>query len=145
MTDIEHQWQQQNEHMRAAILNRIIPEVADLWSKKNSDYAGQQMFLGLKAQFCDINRKFWKLKAFLWDGKKAEFEDPIEVCKDMIGHLLMTIYFLEEEKKQPGIKPDDICPAVLPPGPHSWTGVSLDVKRCDHCGGSRKLRGAVDA
>lgn len=93
---VEETWLSQNEHMRKEILERIAPEVLALWSKKNLDYAGQQMFLGLKAQFCDINRKFWKLKSSLWDDKPMEFEDPKQICQDMIGHLLMTIYFLEE-------------------------------------------------
>ena len=93
---IEDIWLSQNERMRKEILERIAPEVLELWSQKNMDYAGQQMFLGLRAQFCDINRKFWKLKSSLWDGKPMEFEDPKQICQDMIGHLLMTIFFLED-------------------------------------------------
>lgn len=160
---IEQEWANQNQKMRNEILGRIIPSVTDLWSRKNADYAGQQMFLGLKAQFCDINRKFWKLKAFLWDDKPAEFEDAVEVCKDMIGHLLMTIYFLELEqgkkavmdimtsKSEPGfggiltgtpvvqLRPNeiprsDLCRARVIPAEHEWVPHGTSQKRCTVCG-----------
>jgi hypothetical protein len=133
---IEDRWAQQNQEMRNDILKRIVPDVVELWAKKNQDYAGQQMFLGLKAQFCDINRKFWKLKAALWDGKPMEFEDPIEVCKDMIGHLLMTIYFLEQDRptvETPSFAPMvERCPAMLQGG-HDYMALKDGRTMCKQC------------
>lgn len=86
-------WPVQNEHMRKIIATLIVPLVVGRWLAKNKDYKGQQMFLGVKAQFIDINRKFWKLKHILWDGQQPEFESAEEILFDFVGHSLMAIYF----------------------------------------------------
>lgn len=106
--EVEAVWLEQNRAMRQAIIDGIAPETIELWSRKNNDYAGQQMFLGLRAQFCDINRKFWKLKQSLWDGRELDYESPREICQDMIGHLLMTIYFIDQAEKKKGIGGEDV-------------------------------------
>lgn len=93
--ELEEGWLQENERMRREITEVIMPRVMELWLKKNEDYAGQQVFLGRMAQFADINRKFWKLKQAMWDGKQLGFESPTEIMMDMIGHLLMAIYMEE--------------------------------------------------
>lgn len=86
-------WMESNERMRHAILEIIAPKVLALWAEKNKDYAGQQVFLGMRAQFADINRKFWKLKQVMWDDEDSSFEKADEIMMDMIGHLLMSIFF----------------------------------------------------
>lgn len=91
-TGQEDQWEIDNERMRTAITGIIVPAVVGMWLKKNEDYRGQQFSLGLRAQFIDINRKFWKLKAAIWDHKKPHFESVTEISMDMIGHLLMSLY-----------------------------------------------------
>lgn len=85
-------WMVDNEDMRRMITTIIVPMVVGRWLRKNEDYRGQQMFLGIKAQFIDINRKFWKLFHIVWEGKDPEFESEREVKIDMIGHLLMSLY-----------------------------------------------------
>jgi hypothetical protein len=77
--------------MVSLILNEVVPETVRLWQRKNADYRGQQVFLGRKAQFSDINRKFWKLKQSMWDDVPLDFEDEEQIMMDMIGHLLMAI------------------------------------------------------
>jgi hypothetical protein len=89
----DSEWVIGNEHMRRTIVGFIAPMVVGRWMAKNRDYKGQQMFLGVKAQFIDINRKFWKLKSILWDGNEPEFESAEEILFDFIGHSLMAIYF----------------------------------------------------
>jgi hypothetical protein len=106
--DHDQQWQVQNDEMREEIQAVHAPAVLDRWLRKNADYKGQQMFLGSRAQFADINRKFWKLKSFMWDGEEPEFESPIEIIDDMIGHLLMTRYFLSP-RTSPVRKEDCWC------------------------------------
>lgn len=96
--ELSEGWVAENTDMREAIIDRIAPAVLVQWSKKNIDYGGQQVFLGQRAQFADINRKFWKLKQAMWDGVTPEFESVEEICFDMIGHLLMSIYQGDKEK-----------------------------------------------
>lgn len=74
----------------------IIPEVIELFKSKQRDYSGGPafMFLGTKGQFSDLNRKFWKLYAAVWEGKELEHEQPDEIAADMIGHLLLLIFGL---------------------------------------------------
>lgn len=91
-TGQEEQWEIDNDRMRTAIVGIIVPMVVGKWLEKNEDYRGQQFSLGLRAQFIDINRKFWKLKSAIWDRKAPKFENALEISGDMIGHLFMSIY-----------------------------------------------------
>lgn len=91
------QWMIDNDEMRKIIVDVIVPFVVGMWLRKNNDYRGQQMFLGVKAQFIDINRKFWKLFHIIWEGRKPEFEDAQTVKAEMIGHLLMSLYLENPE------------------------------------------------
>lgn len=100
--DLSEGWLEANAKLRQEIINVHVPEVLAKWLKKNEDYAGQQVFLGRKAQFADINRKFWKLKSAMWDGKAMLFEDELELIDDMIGHLLMARYFFTEKEEPAG-------------------------------------------
>jgi len=60
---------------------------------KSKDYPPEGFrFLGQKGQFSDIARKFFKLKAAVWDGKKLEGEGPDEIIDDTIGHLIILLY-----------------------------------------------------
>lgn len=79
----------------------IIPEVVELFKSKQRDYSGGPafMFLGTKGQFSDMNRKFWKLYASVWEGKTLEHEQAEEIAMDMIGHLFLLIYGLRNEEK----------------------------------------------
>lgn len=81
------------------INNEIAPEALEFFQGKQTDYNthGFQM-LGSRGQFSDINRKFWKLYRALWEGESLEGEQPIEICMDLIGHALLTIYCLRDER-----------------------------------------------
>ena len=92
MEELPQGWMVDNDEMRRMIVNIIVPTVVGRWLRKNEDYRGAQMFLGIKAQFIDINRKFWKLFHIVWEGKKPEFESERDIKMDMIGHLLMSLY-----------------------------------------------------
>jgi len=95
--DVPAGWMVDNEEMRRMITSIIVPTVVGRWLRKNEDYRGAQMFLGIKAQFIDINRKFWKLFHIVWEGKPPEFESESEIKMDMIGHLLMSLYLENPE------------------------------------------------
>jgi hypothetical protein len=88
-------WMIDNDEMREIIINLIAPTTIGRWMRKNEDYRGQQMFLGVKAQFIDINRKFWKLFHIIWEGRNPEFESEMEIKMDMIGHLFMSMYLAD--------------------------------------------------
>lgn len=92
-----------------AYINEVItPTVITKFKLKQRDYSGGPafLFLGSKGQFSDMNRKFWKLYAAVWEGKELEGEQPIEIAEDMIGHLLLLIYTL---------LPDEVLDDQAPP------------------------------
>lgn len=87
-------------HEAYQYINEVIaPQVLAHFKDKQRDYAGGPafLFLGSKGQFSDLNRKFWKLYAAVWEGKELEGEQPIEIAEDMIGHLLLLIFTLQQE------------------------------------------------
>lgn len=83
------------------IFQVILPEVLSRFVRKNADYGDTALFLGAKGQFADINPKFWKLKKALWDGEKLHGESVKEILSDLIGHCLLTLYFLEQDDEPP--------------------------------------------
>jgi hypothetical protein len=80
------------------IFKEILPAVLERFVRKNADYGGTAHFLGAKGQFADINPKFWKLKRALWDGEKLVGESVEEILEDLIGHCLLSLYFLTGER-----------------------------------------------
>ncbi len=86
----------------AHIMEYIVPEAIQRFESKTLDYRGGPafQFLGAKGQFSDINRKFWKLYAALWEEKALLDESVEEVCFDLIGHLFLTIYCVREAEKK---------------------------------------------
>lgn len=82
------------------IETEIAPKVLRRFLSKGKDYGEAFGLLGLKGQFSDINRKFWKLKRSLWDGKILTHEDAYEICEDMVGHLYLTMYMLRKDMEE---------------------------------------------
>jgi hypothetical protein len=88
----------------------IIGEAMSLYSRKAAGYKGVEGdladHLGVKGQFVDINRKFWRIKAMLWDEVVPMYpdagmgEDVEEVLMDFIGHAALTIDFLRRSQAQ---------------------------------------------
>lgn len=78
------------------IFNKYIPEWAEGFIEKANDYDDTYKHLGSKGQFSDINRKFWKLKRAVWDGKELVGEGVYEICQDIISHALLLIACIEE-------------------------------------------------
>lgn len=84
--------------MYREINDEITPEVVELFKSKQRDYTtGFYMMLGPKAQFVDINRKFWKLYGSVWEGNELHHEGAEEIAMDMIGHLLLMIHGLRHD------------------------------------------------
>lgn len=89
----------EGERARKIIMEEILPGVSYLFEKKSADYSDTFMFLGAKGQFSDMNRKFWKLYYAIWQDKDLDGEQPEEIVQDMIGHCLLLLFCLREEKQ----------------------------------------------
>lgn len=90
------------------ILGEIVPEWATQFERKAQDYGDGHEFLGVRGQFSDMNRKFQKLKRFMWDDPTAEpvGESLEEILFDMIGHCFLTIDLLRQDRMESGDHPD---------------------------------------
>lgn len=81
-------------------------QALDLFIERNTGYGDKGANrLGLRGQYADINRKIIKLERWLWDGEPETYagvrggEGVIEVCQDLIGHLLLTIDMYQRENR----------------------------------------------
>lgn len=77
------------------ICMEILPQVIGRFLERNADYGDNARELGRAGQFADIWRKVRKLRKAWWDGDKLTGEQPPEIAEDMIGHLLLALYFGE--------------------------------------------------
>lgn len=75
-------------------------DTLEKFNEKNKDYGDTSYLLGVKGQFADMHRKMGKLKRALWDDIELNGEDEIEILRDLVGHALLTIDFLEQEKEK---------------------------------------------
>lgn len=82
------------------IVHEIVPEVVKLFVQKNADYGDTSFDLGIKGQYAELHRKIGKLKRTMWDGNGLKFEQTEEVLMDLIGHALLSLYFLQEEDQK---------------------------------------------
>lgn len=78
----------------------IVPMTIRHFKSKQKDYSGGPAFmlLGVRGQFSDLNRKFWKLYRALWEGESLEGEQPEEILMDFVGHCFLTLYCLRAER-----------------------------------------------
>lgn len=80
------------------IINNILPDALDLYIAKSEDYGNTADTLGAQGQFADIWRKIGKLKRFMWDGVQPNFEGSEEILKDILGHTLLSLHYLRNNK-----------------------------------------------
>lgn len=83
------------------ILTGPLTDAIQLFVRRQAEYGEEAGELGSMGQYADINRKVRKLKRLMWDKSVPEdaiSEDAEQVCMDLIGHLLLSIQFLREEK-----------------------------------------------
>lgn len=83
------------------ILNKLLDEWADYFTEKGLDYREGANELGIKGQFADINRKFLKLRAAMWEERVLQGEPLREVLQDMIGHCFLSIAMLDHTAVDP--------------------------------------------
>jgi hypothetical protein len=70
---------------------------------KNAGYGKTSFLFGGKGQVQDMYRKVMKLKRLLWDEiEDPAGEPPSEIIEDLIGHCLLTLYFLQHSELVPG-------------------------------------------
>lgn len=107
---------------RERILNHLLPEVKEKVKADFAHYGDTFKELGLPGQYADIWRKVGPLKRQLWDGHASPHrEDARTICLDLIGHCLLTIAMLDEQK----VVPTDDNP---PPGTRAHCLQYLDRK-----------------
>jgi hypothetical protein len=75
----------------ARIIRRELTGVLTRFAEKSLDYKDGAQVLGIRGQFADMNRKWIKLRAALWDGQVLTGEPPDEILQDMIAHCLLTL------------------------------------------------------
>lgn len=88
------------------INHEITPEVLELFRSKQGNHTVGDHFLllGARGQFAELNKKFWKLYAAVWEGSVELIgEDVEEVAADMIGHLLLLIYSVRRDREAEGV------------------------------------------
>lgn len=95
-------WEQLGPQARR-IVTEIVPDFVSRFVKASLHYGdGNANVLGPAGQFADIWRKIWPLRLALWDGKALTREQPLEICMDLVGHLLLTIDMLQEGVERRG-------------------------------------------
>lgn len=80
------------------IFSNLVPLWANRFAFGNAKYADVDQSLGLKGVFPDINRKVGILKSRIWEGKPTVGESTEEVISDLIGHLFLMWYLLDEQQ-----------------------------------------------
>ena len=87
------------------LLQGPVVEALKRFITKNVEYGETADALGSRGQYADINRKVGKLKRLMWDKNVPEWsisEPTEEVLQDLIGHCILSLYYIEMEKKQNG-------------------------------------------
>lgn len=85
--------------------NRCLGILGEAWNKfveKNTIYGEPtDEDLGAKGQYADMHRKWKRIRRHLWDSEPwpADGESFEQVLMEFIGHLLLTIDFIREQKK----------------------------------------------
>lgn len=79
------------------IFTNLVPEWAEQFAVGNAKYQDVDQSLGVKGVFPDINRKVGILKSRIWEGKPTVGESTREVINDLIGHLFLMQYLLDEQ------------------------------------------------
>lgn len=80
------------------IIYDLVPQVLDDFIKANTKYQDVDQVLGAAGVFPDINRKVGILKTRVWHGKDTPGEPTAEVIGDLIGHLLLMLDMLYNDK-----------------------------------------------
>jgi hypothetical protein len=87
--------------LAARVVGEHAPVAIEHFINRNAEYGDDPAFnLGSRGQYADISRKVQKLKRLLWDGveEKPGQESKRTIVKELIGHLLMTLDYLENEE-----------------------------------------------
>lgn len=90
------QWNQLGDQPKRILLE-ILPEFIAGFVQKSLHYGSSNAnVLGPAGQFADIWRKIGPLRRALWEGAELTQEGPDEICKDLIGHSLLTIDMIRQ-------------------------------------------------
>lgn len=88
------------------IVRTHLPEAMAHFLRRNEEYGDDNDFnLGTRGQYVDISRKVQKLKRRWWDGQPLAdgAESDKTVVMELIGHLLMSLDMLEDERATEGM------------------------------------------
>lgn len=97
------------------IMDRIVPEWAEEFLRKNRKYKAVTNDLGPRGVFPDVNRKVGILKSRMWDGEPTVGEPTREVIMDLVGHLLLMVHMMDEEARHEGWTDAKVKFDLLPP------------------------------
>lgn len=79
------------------IITDLLPEFVDRFVAANLHYGPDNAnVLGPAGQYADIWRKIGPLRRALWEGEELTRESPVEICMDLMGHLVLTIDMLRK-------------------------------------------------
>ncbi|UVF61593.1 hypothetical protein SEA_GENAMY16_74 [Gordonia phage Genamy16] len=81
------------------IMYNIAPKVLENFARKNADYGDTSFDLGIAGQYAELWRKVGKLKGPMWEGKELAFEQMDEIIEDLIGHCLLSLYFIKQQQQ----------------------------------------------
>ena len=89
------------ERDREARWASLMDEAFELFIKKSRDYGKTGDTLGARGQFADMWRKFGKIKHQVWDHpeRAVHFEGVEEILKDLIGHAILFLDYMERGNK----------------------------------------------
>lgn len=87
----------------AYVFGELVPEWEKLFEAKNAGYGEYDSELGPLGEVVELHRKLGKLKrAFIHKVDTSDWDEgPREVAMDMIGHLFLLVYVLDEESDAP--------------------------------------------
>lgn len=97
MTLADNEYEREREERWA----NLMDEAFELFILKSRDYGKTGDTLGARGQFADMWRKFGKIKHQVWDnpGRTVHFEGVEEILKDLIGHAILFLDYMERGNK----------------------------------------------
>lgn len=129
LNDIENMLFDENlTPVHRVILRDIVPVVLNDFVVAGNDYRNAHDLLGVKGQFSDINRKFWKLYNAIWLDQPLTREGVDQVVADIIGHCFLLLYHLNPDGDVE-YEPCDDCEADEPEAPSEHIAIELRMTR----------------
>jgi|SRR5688572_4292142 len=96
------------------MLDNFIPG----WREAANDYGRAFMELGLRGQYVEVQRKVYKLKQELWEGRKLNREDSGQIALELIGNCLIIAWLYSQIHETARAKATDTPTLMIAPLQH---------------------------